>query len=119
MSFEAVLKEMVDGIDGGLAGLIIGKDGIAVQNYIRHDKFYDIESLAVEYSTMIEGIKKAMEVLNIGNIDEIAISAKNFAVFIRLINEKYFMALIAKSDEIHGKARFVLKKTALKIANEF
>ncbi len=120
MAFEHVLKGMVDSVDGGLAAVIIGRDGIAVENYTKQGGFYDMESIAAFYSKMIADIKKTSEVLSSGSdIDEITISAKKFIVFIRLINEDYFMVLIVKSDVISGKARFVLKNTALKIANEF
>lgn len=119
MRFEDVLKGMVNSIDGGLAGAIIGRDGIAVENYMGQDRFYDTDSLAVLYNKIIEEIKIITEVLNTGDIDEVAISARDSMVFIRLINEKYFMVLIVKNGAIHGKARFVLKKTALMIADEF
>lgn len=118
MGFEHALKEMVDGIDGSLAGVISGRDGIAVGNYVKQGIF-DIESVAVESNRIIEDIKRASEVLNLENIDEVIISARNCTVITRLINEDYFISLIIKSDRITGRARFVLKKTASMIADEF
>src|SRR3990167_5241591 len=112
MNLNAVLKEMVDDIDYGLAGIIISRDGIAVQNYIKSERFSDTETFAVEYSMIVDCIKKSSDSLNIGSIDEVVISASNFTTLIRLINQDYFILLVIVSDALAGRAKFILKNTA-------
>ena len=48
MSFLDVLKELVDGVDGGVAATLMGMDGIAVEQYIKAGGC-DVETVGVEY----------------------------------------------------------------------
>ena len=37
MVFQKILQDIIEGVDGGLAGMVIAKDGIALETYVRAD----------------------------------------------------------------------------------
>ncbi len=37
MIFQKILEDIIQGVEGGLAGLVIGRDGIALETYLRND----------------------------------------------------------------------------------
>ena len=47
--FSQTLKKVVDNVDGGLAAVIMGLDGIAVDTYTRINDRVDINTVAMEF----------------------------------------------------------------------
>ena len=65
--FEDVLREVVDGTEGGVAGLLMGFDGIAVESYVRDDSVdMPVDVVGQEYSVILKEIRKAAEMLDVG-----------------------------------------------------
>ena len=64
MSFQDILKGTVDSIKGGVAGTIMARDGIAIQNYVKDGSACDMDSLGVEYARILEEAKKVSSLLN-------------------------------------------------------
>jgi predicted regulator of Ras-like GTPase activity (Roadblock/LC7/MglB family) len=104
---------MVDRSEGR-AGLIMGKDGIAVSNYVRKDDQYDIERVGVEYNRIIENIKDVTKNLKFGEIDEITLVTDKHRILIKPLNDDYFIALAVDVGIFPGKASFILQSMALK-----
>src|SRR5437899_3248954 len=46
--FKEALRELVDGTEGGLAGLVMDYSGIALASYSKHDSPFDI-NVRIEY----------------------------------------------------------------------
>ena len=111
--FKEALKTMVDGTEGGVAGLLMGFDGIAVDSYTREDgSEFDISTVGMEFSVILTQIKKSAEILGAGTTQEIAIKAEKLTTIIYAINAEYFLALALQPDGNFGKGRYLLRTTA-------
>lgn len=116
--FQEVLKDVVDRTEGSIAGLVMGFDGITVDSYVREgsEGALEVETIGMEYSVILKEIRKAAEMLDVGSAREVAIQAERLTTVIRLINEEYFVALAMKPEGNYGKARFLLRTSATKLA---
>ena len=113
--FRDVLKEVVERTEGGVAGLLMGFDGITVDHYVRDDASIDVETIGAEYSNILKDIRKAAEMLEAGVAREVAIQAERMTTVIRLLNDDYFLAVAIRPEGNYGKARFLLRTNATKI----
>ena len=57
--FKEALKSIVDGTDGGIAGLLMDFEGIPVESYTREGLTFDIESVGAEVSVVVKAIQRA------------------------------------------------------------
>lgn len=118
MSFLEVLKETVDKVDGAVSAIIIGTDGISVQEYT-NEKLIDLTDLSAEASQMIKDIHIASENLGLGEAREFSIISDRCGIILRKINENYYLALVIKPEGNYGKGRFILKTTIPRLEREF
>jgi predicted regulator of Ras-like GTPase activity (Roadblock/LC7/MglB family) len=109
MSLKNTLKEIVESVDGGLGAVIIGFDGIPLDEYLKEDTPIDLQVLSIEYATVLKEIRKAVDVLNAGTLEEISINTDVTRVIIRMIDEDLFVVLALLRDGNFGKGRYVLK----------
>jgi predicted regulator of Ras-like GTPase activity (Roadblock/LC7/MglB family) len=117
LMFQEVLKDVVDRTEGGIAGLVMGFDGIPVDSYVKPgEASMQVETVGQEYSVILKEIRRAAEMLDAGEAREVAIQAERLVTVIRLINEEYFVALALKPGGNVGKARFLLRTGASKLA---
>lgn len=117
MSFLEILKELVDGVTGGTAATIMGVDGIAVTQYTVPGD-YDVETVGVEYGKVIDEIKNASTLLNLGTVEEVMVATAGMDVLLRMVTQDYYIAFVVGKDAKSGKARYLLRKAAAKAAKE-
>jgi len=118
MSFLEVLKETVDKVDGAVSSMVIGKDGISVQEFIQ-EKLVDLTGLSAEASAMIKDVGLAADNLGLGEAREFSIISDRCGIIMRKINADYYLALVIKPDGNYGKGRFILKTAVPKLEAEF
>ncbi len=118
MSFLELLKETVEKVDGAVSAMIIGTDGMSVQEYTR-EKLVDLTGLSAEASAMIKDISLAADNLGLGEAREFSIVSDRCGIIMRKINTDYYLALVIKPDGNYGKGRFILKTAIPKIEGEF
>ncbi len=118
MNFLEVLKETVDKVDGAVSAMIIGIDGISVQEY-SSQKIIDLTGLSAEASAMLKDISTAADNLGLGEAKEFSIISDKCGIIMRKINSEYYLALVIKPDGNYGKGRFILKTAIPKIEGEF
>lgn len=116
--FKEVLQEVVDRTEGGVAGLLMGFDGIPVEQYVRDDGTMDVETVGMEYSVILKDIRRAAEMLDSGHAREVSIQAEKMTTVIRLLNDEYFVAVALRPDGNYGKARFLLRTQGSKLLTE-
>ena len=118
MNFLEVLKDTVDKVDGAVSAMIIGTDGISVQEYAQ-EKLVDLTGLSAEASAMIKDIGLAADNLGLGEAKEFSIISERCGIIMRKINSDYYLALVIKPDGNYGKGRFILKTAIPKLEGEF
>ena len=84
--FKDVLREVVERTDGSIAGLLMGFDGIPVEEYLRDGSTLDVETIGMEYSVVLSQITQAAEAIDAGTTREISITADRLTTVIRLLN---------------------------------
>ena len=116
--FREILSDVVERTEGGLAALVMGMDGIAVESYVREDQPLEVENVGMEFSVILKDIRKATELVEAGVAREVTIQGEKLTTVIRLINEEYFVCIALRPDGNYGKARYLLRTGATKLAAE-
>jgi predicted regulator of Ras-like GTPase activity (Roadblock/LC7/MglB family) len=106
--FAELVKKVVDGVDGGVGGLIMGLDGIAVETYISEGN-YDVNTIGMEFSFILTQVKKAGDILQLGGVNEFSIKAESITIVMRMLTDEYFLAVVLRSDGNFGKCRFMMR----------
>lgn len=107
--FREALQEVVTGTEGGVAALVMGFDGIAVDHYVRDDGQLDVDTIGMEYSVVLKDIQKAADMLDSGKAQEVAVRAERMTTVMRLINDQYFVALAIQPEGNVGRGRYLLR----------
>ncbi len=116
--FRESLQKMVDRVDGGIAGILMGFDGISVDSYTRTDGAADIQTVGMELAHVISQIRRAAEALEVGGLREMTMRAENLTVVVHVLNEEYFVACALRPQGNFGKARYLLRLLVPQIQSE-
>ena len=119
--FQAHLKRLVDSTEGGIAGLLMGFDGIAVDTYTAESGAAvanDINTVGMEFSFILGQVKKATDILEVGAVQEVTIRAEKLTLIMRVVTPEYFVALAIRADGNFGKGRYLLRVIAPKLQAE-
>ena len=118
MPFSDILKEVVNGTEGALGALIVGLDGIPVEEYSVSSDM-DIQSMTVEYSSLLKEIEKGSQAAQMGSTKEVTVLAEKAMIMLRRLNDDYFFVLILKPEGNFGKGRFLLRMSVPALLKEF
>ena len=107
--FKEPLQKVVDNVEGGIAGLVMGFDGMAVEAYTREGHKIDINTVGMEFSFILSQVRKAAEILDVGKLNEVVIKAEKLTLVIRVLNPDYFLALALAPEGNFGKGRYLMR----------
>jgi predicted regulator of Ras-like GTPase activity (Roadblock/LC7/MglB family) len=110
--FKEILQDLVERTDGGVAGLLMASDGIAIDQYSSGDGAFDIESVGMEYSVVLKGVQRAAEMLDAGEMQEVSVQTERLTTVVRMLGDEYFVALAVEPGGNVGKARYLLRTSA-------
>lgn len=116
--FRELLRDIVDKTEGGVAGLIMDSEGIAVETYARDGAAFDITTVGIEYGVVLGSIKRATESLEAGKAHEVAIGTDKLVTIIRTLGDSYFIAVALHPDGNFGKGRYLMRAAAPKLLAE-
>ena len=106
--FAETLRKVVDNVDGGIAAVIMGLDGIPVDQYVRQNSV-DVNTVAMEFSFILAQIKKAGDSLQVGGLEELTVKAQRLLLVCRMLSPQYFVAVAMAPEGNFGKARFLAR----------
>lgn len=115
MSFRETLQDIVENVGGGFGAVIMGYDGIPIDEYVKEDDALDVQLLTAEYAAVLKEIKRTVEVLKAGVLEEVAINTEFSTAIARVINDDFFVVLVMGSDGNFGKGRFLLRRESPKL----
>ena len=123
MSFENILREILDGCGGGLGIALMGTDGIPIVQLTaeteRPNPLGDeIGTAGVEFARILSEIQKASDALNAGPMAEILISLDAFQLLFRTVDEDVILVLALGHDGNPGKARYLVRRHLVSIREE-
>lgn len=113
MSLRALLTSMVEQVEGAYAAMLMGYDCIAIDEVHQGDPGFDVQMIIVEYATVIKEIRRTVEVVGAGGMEEITITTAQSRVIIRVLNDELFAAYVMSKDGNVGKARYLLRANSL------
>jgi predicted regulator of Ras-like GTPase activity (Roadblock/LC7/MglB family) len=116
--FLEALRDIVDRTEGGVAGLIMDSEGIAVETYARNDAPFDITTIGIEFGVVLGSIKRAADSLEAGQPREVAIGTDKIITLIRTLGEAYFLAVAIRPDGNFGKGRYLMRAAVPKLLAE-
>ncbi len=116
---QETLKRIVDNTPGAKGAILMGFDGIAVDQYMAEGtEDTDIESMAMEFSFRFIELRKAANSLELGELSDISIKAELGTFLVRCLSEEYFVAVLLESAGHFGKGRWMLRSSASALASE-
>lgn len=118
MSLRASLSAIVQSVDGSLSAVIMAYDGIPIDEVTVEQSEFDMQLLSVEYATVLKEIKRAVDVIKMGDLEEVSISTSRTCVVVRVLNDDLFAALIMSRDGNIGKGRYMLKLKSFEMLRE-
>ena len=118
MSYKESLKSITESVGGGLAAIIMGYDGIPIDEYLVDSTQFDLQLLTVEYANLLRDIRRTVELLENGAMEEVSIATDRLRVLVRVINDQFFLVLVITADGNYGKGRYLLNREALKLKDD-
>lgn len=118
MPYRESLKALTESVDGSLAAIIMGYDGIPIDEYITAEVPCDMQLVAVEYANLLRDIRRTVELLENGEMQEVSIATDRLRVLVRIINGEFFLVLVMAADGNFGKGRYLLTREALRLKQE-
>lgn len=116
--FKETLRDLVEGTEGGMAGLLMDSSGITLESYAKADSPFDINAIGIEFGVVIGQIKRAAEMLEAGTANEIAVGTDRLLTLIRPLSDTYFLALAIQPGGNFGKGRYLMRTAAPKLLAE-
>jgi predicted regulator of Ras-like GTPase activity (Roadblock/LC7/MglB family) len=108
-----ILKKIVENAPGSKGAILMGFDGIAVEQYVRPEfTSIDIESMAMEFSFRFLELRDAASSLEMGAITDITLKAEHGTVVVRVLSSEYFVAIVLAEPTNMGKSRWLLRSNA-------
>jgi predicted regulator of Ras-like GTPase activity (Roadblock/LC7/MglB family) len=107
--FAETLKKVVDNVDGGIAAVIMGLDGIPVESYVRMQDRVDVNTVGMEFSFILTQVRKAGDSLQVGGLEELAVKAQRLILICRMISPQYFVAIAMAPEGNFGKCRYLVR----------
>jgi len=111
MDLKNTLKGIVENAGGGIGAVIMGYDGIPIEEYTQ-EGILDVQIVAVEYVNVMKEVKRTLEVLKTGEMEEILITTGESRIIIRSICDEFFIMLALDFNGNYGKGRYLLKREA-------
>ena len=110
--FNKILENIVSNCSGGAGAVLMGFDGIGVDQYSVDANRLDLNLVGIEYSNVIKEIRNAADILKVGLLQEVSIKTENYYIIIRPLTDEYFVALLIDRQGNYGQGRYLLMREA-------
>lgn len=116
--FKDTLRDIVEQVDGAIAGLIMDSSGIPLERYTKQGATIDIDTVGIEFSVVISAVKQATAMLESGPARELSVATPKMTTVIRMLNDTYFLAVALTPAGNVGKGRYLMRTAAPKLIAE-
>ena len=113
--FRENIKKLVERLDGGVAAVLMGFDGISVDSFAKtgyDGALPDIQTLAMEFAHLIAQARRTLQSLDAGPLEEFTLRAESLTLVVRVLTQEYFLACAVQPNGSVGKARYLMRMTA-------
>jgi predicted regulator of Ras-like GTPase activity (Roadblock/LC7/MglB family) len=130
MSFEAILRAIVEGCGGGIGAALMSNDGIPIEEFTAarspnspaagdSGQPVEVGIAGVEFGRILTDIRRASDALGGGSLEETIVRVKGFMLIFQPIDEENFLVLAIARDGNLGKARYLIRRHVHAIRQEF
>jgi predicted regulator of Ras-like GTPase activity (Roadblock/LC7/MglB family) len=95
MSFEVILKNLVDQVPNSIGAILVDWEGEAVMEHCHCDP-YDMRFIAAHYGIILGRLKEMKSRFQIGVVEDMAITASEMHLIIGCINQEYSLVMNVK-----------------------
>ncbi len=113
MPLRPILKSMLDQVDGSYSAMLMGYDCIAIDEMNQGNPGFDVQMMTIEYATVIKDIRRSIEVIGAGAMEEMTITTRDSCMIVRMVSPELFAAFVMSKEGNLGKARYVLRSNAM------
>ena len=110
--FKEILEKIVSGCSGSIGAVLMGYDGIGIDQYSTDVNQLDLNLVGIEYSNVLKEIRNAADILKIGMLDEVSIKTENYYIIIHTLTDEYFVTLLVNRNGNYGQGRYLLMREA-------
>ena len=113
--FRENIRALVEKLDGGVAAVLMGFDGISVDSFAKtgyDGALPDIQTLAMEFAHLIAQARRTLVSLDAGPLEEFTLRAEALTLVVRVLTQEYFLACAVLPAGNIGKARYLMRMTA-------
>ncbi len=118
MVFAEVLQDVAERLEGGVGIVVMGMDGIPIERMALEQGF-NFEMLATECTSILRTTRQASEDGGAGELRELIVMTESLTILVATITPDYVLLAAVRQDTPYGRARFYLKRAALKLKKEF
>ena len=119
--FRENIQKLIDKLDGGIAGVLMGFDGIPLDSYAKSgfgDSLPDIQTLAAEFAHLVSQARRTVQSVDAGALAEVTIRTDTVTLVITVLTQEYFLACAMLPAAHVGKARYLVKVAAPQLRAE-
>ena len=113
MPLKPILNSMLDQVEGSFTAMLMGYDCIAIDEAHRGEPGFDVQTMTIEYATVIKDIRRSIEVIGAGDMEEMTITTRDSCMIVRMVSPELFAAFVMSKNGNLGKARYVLRSSAM------
>jgi predicted regulator of Ras-like GTPase activity (Roadblock/LC7/MglB family) len=118
MVFTEVLKDISSRVEGSIGFVVMGMDGIPIERHIV-DRKHNFDLLSTEATTLLRTTRLAAQELAAGALQEVSFTTNDLIVVAIAITPEYVLLGALSNGSNIGKARFLMRRAALRLETEF
>lgn len=98
-SFTPILRRAVESVPGAVGAIFAARDGESVEHFARIDD-EEIKIMGAHYGIILNHVQSVLHLFHFGEAEEIVVHHDRLDLFVRAVNEGYFIVL-ATSQGVH------------------
>jgi predicted regulator of Ras-like GTPase activity (Roadblock/LC7/MglB family) len=121
MSFDTVLRAIVEECPGALGAALMGSDGIPIAQVTASSASEDAEEvsvLGVEFGRILDEARKAGDAAGAGAALELSVRTERFHVVLQTLNPETYLVLALAPHGNVGKGRYLMRRHQLTLREE-
>jgi predicted regulator of Ras-like GTPase activity (Roadblock/LC7/MglB family) len=118
ISFRESIQSLLDKIDGGVACVLMGFDGVTLDSCAKDAKagqagvLADVQTLAMEFAHLIAQARRTLTSLDAGVLEEFTLRTDVLTLVVRVLSPDYFLGCAILPDGGLGRARYLMRVAA-------
>jgi predicted regulator of Ras-like GTPase activity (Roadblock/LC7/MglB family) len=121
MSFDSVLRAIVEECPGALGAALMGSDGIPIAQVTASGTSEDADEvsvLGVEFGRILDEARKAGDAAGAGAALELSVRTERFQVVLQTLDPETFLVLALAPHGNVGKGRYLMRRHQLTLREE-